>query len=255
MGIQLKSPREIELMRQAGNVVSQVFIEIKRFIVPGVDTAKIASIAEKVIRKHGATPTFLNYEGYPGAICISVNDVMVHGIPSKTVVLKSGDIVSLDVGATLNGYVGDACRTFLVGECSEVAKKIVEVTEKSFFEGVSIVKPGIHLGDVSARIQEFIEQNGFSVNRQYTGHGVGTHLHEDPIIPNYGKAGTGVILVEGMCLAIEPMVCEGKPEVEILEDGWTARTIDGKLSSHYENTIAVTKDGFEILTLSDGERR
>jgi len=252
--ISIKTQREISLMEKAGEVVAKVFTELEPLCVPGVSTLALADKAESVIRSCGATPTFLNYNGYPGSICISVNETLVHGIPSEKIVLKDGDIVSLDVGATLNGYCSDACRTYLVGICKENAKRLVRVTEECFFKGVALIKEGVHLGDVCHAIQEHAESNGYSVPREYTGHGIGTHLHEDPYIPNYGKKGTGPILLEGMCLAIEPMIAEGKKEVRILSDGWTAKMKDGKLSSHYENTLVVTKDGCKILTLTKEEK-
>ena len=247
--ISLKTSREISLMRKAGEVVAKVFTEVGPLCVPGVSTLYLANKAEEIIRKSGATPTFLNYSGYPGAICVSVNETLVHGIPSENIILKNGDIVSLDVGATLDGYCADACRTYLVGICKENAKQLVKITEECFFKGVSLIKPGIHLGDVSHAIESHAIKYGYSVPKEFTGHGIGTHLHEDPIIPNYGKSGTGPILCEGMCLAIEPMIAEGKPYTRILKDGWTAKMKDGKLSSHYENTLVITKDGYEILTL------
>jgi len=247
--ISLKSSREISLMRKAGEVVAKVFTKVGPLCVPGISTLQLANKAEEVIRKEGAIPTFLNYNGYPGAICISVNDTLVHGIPSEKIILKDGDIVSLDVGATLDGYCADACRTYLVGICKENAKRLVKITEECFFKGVSLIKPGIHLGDVCHAIETHAIKHGYSVPREFTGHGIGSHLHEDPYIPNYGKEGSGPILVEGMTLAIEPMIAEGKPQVRILSDGWTAKMKDGKLSSHYENTLVVTKEGYEILTL------
>lgn len=246
----IKSPREIELMRKAGEVVGKVFVALEGNIKPGMSTLDVASIAEKVIRDNGAYPTFLNYSGFPGAVCVSVNDELVHGIPSKKRILRDGDIVSVDVGATLNGYVGDACRTYPVGICRENALRLIEVTKQSFFEGCKYVRPGAHLGDVSHAIQKYCEDHGYSLPREYTGHGVGSHLHEDPYIPNYGVAGSGPILKEGMCLAIEPMVNEGHFALRVMKDGWTARTRDGKLSCHYENSIVVTKDGYEILTMA-----
>ena len=246
--ISIKTPREIQLMKEAGVVVSDVFKKVGPLCVPGVSTLTLANKAEEIIRSHGAIPTFLNYYGYPGSICVSVNDTVVHGIPSDKIVLKDGDVVSLDVGATLNGYVADACRTYVVGIASEETKRLVKVTEESFYEGIKLIKPGVHLGDVSNAIETHVKRNGFSVIKDYTGHGIGTHLHEDPYIPNYGKKGSGVILKEGMCLAIEPMVAMGDYHVRILKDGWTAKMKDGNLSSHYENTLVVTKDGYEILT-------
>ena len=248
--IKIKSPREIELMKLAGEVVSEVFLRLKPLCVPGVSTKKLADEAEKIIRSKGAIPTFLNYEGFPGSICVSVNDTVLHGIPSEKIILHDGDIVSLDVGATLNGYIADACRTYVVGIAKENAKRLVKVTEESFFEGVKLIKDGVHLGDVSHAIQAYVEKHGYSIIRDFTGHGVGSRLHEDPYIPNYGEVGTGPILKEGMTLAIEPMVAEGSYQVKILKDGWTTKMKDGKLSSHYENSLVVTKDGYEILTAS-----
>lgn len=244
----IKSPREIELMKKAGHIVGLVFEGIEGKIVPGLSTQDVADMCEKIIRDNNAYPTFLNYSGYPGAVCVSVNDEIVHGIPSKKRILRDGDIVSIDVGATLNGYVGDACRTYPVGICRENALKLVKVTEESFFEGMKYAKPGNHLGDISHAIQTYCEKNGYSLIREYTGHGVGAHLHEDPYIPNYGPAGSGPILKVGMCLAIEPMVAEGHFAIRVMKDGWTAKTRDGKLSSHYENSIVITEDGYEILT-------
>lgn len=244
----IKSPREIELMKKAGHIVALVFEGIEGKIVPGLSTQDIADMCEKIIRENGAYPTFLNYSGYPGAVCVSVNDEIVHGIPSKKRILKDGDIVSVDVGATLNGYVGDACRTYPVGICTEKALKLIKVTEESFFEGMKFARPGAHLGDISHAIQSHCEQNGYSLIREYTGHGVGASLHEDPYIPNYGPSGCGPILKVGMCLAIEPMVAEGHFAIRVMKDGWTAKTKDGKLSSHYENSIVITEDGYEILT-------
>ena len=235
-------------MKKAGRVVALVFEGIKDKIVPGISTKEVADMCEKIIRDNGAIPTFLNYYGYPGAVCVSVNDELVHGIPSERRILRDGDIVSVDVGATLNGYVGDACRTYPVGICQENALRLIRVTEQSFFEGVKYARPGNHLGDISHAIQQYCEDRGYSLPREYTGHGVGSVLHEDPYIPNYGTPGTGPVLKEGMTLAIEPMVAEGHFAVRVLKDGWTAKMKDGKLSSHYENSIVITKDGYEILT-------
>ncbi|MCQ2794147.1 MAG: type I methionyl aminopeptidase [Bacilli bacterium] len=242
-------------MRQAGQVVAKVFTTLKPLCVPGVSTLALANKADEVIRKEGGIPTFLDYQGYPGVICVSVNDTLVHGIPSDKIILHDGDIVSLDVGVTLNGYCADACRTYVVGIAKENAKRLVKVTEECFFTGVKLIQPGIHLGDVSHAIQAYAESHGYSVPRDYTGHGIGTHLHEDPSIPNYGLSGTGPILKEGMCLAIEPMIAEGRYATRILSDGWTAKMKDGKLSSHYENTLVVTKTGYEILTMSPTEQK
>ena len=244
----IKSPREIALMKEAGRVVALCFLELEKQIRPGLSTLDVANICEKIIRDHGAYPTFLNYGGFKGAVCVSVNDELVHGIPNEKRILHDGDIVSVDVGATLNGYIGDACRTYPVGICSERALKLIEVTKDSFLEGMKFAKAGNHLGDISHAIQEYVESHGYSVPREYTGHGVGSSLHEDPYIPNYGTAGSGPLLKEGMCLAVEPMVNEGHFALRIMKDGWTAKSRDGKLTCHYENSIVITKDGYEILT-------
>ncbi len=245
----VKSPREIVLMREAGQVVAKVFERLATFIRPGISTKALADEAEKIIRSHHASPTFLGYNGFKGAICVSVNDTLVHGIPSKHHILKEGDIVSCDVGATLKGYVGDACRTYPVGTISKEAARLLRVTEESFFKAVALIKPGVHLGDISHAIQKHNEENGYSLPREYTGHGIGQALHEDPYIPNIGEPNTGPVLKEGMCLAIEPMVSAGHPEVIVLDDGWTVKMKDGSLSSHYENTVVVTSTGYEILTM------
>lgn len=244
----VKSAREIELMREAGNVVACVFEALKPMMKAGVSTLELDLKAEEVIRSHNCLPTFKGYGGFPGSICISVNDTLIHGIPSNKIVLKDGDLVSLDVGATYQGYVGDAARSYIVGIGKEKDINLIKSTRKSFFEAVKLIRPGVRLGDISHAIQEYNEKNGYSLPRDYTGHGVGSHLHEDPAIPNYGKAGTGPILQEGMCLAIEPMVAEGKHNTRVLGDGWTVKMKDGKNGAHYENSIVVTKDGYEILT-------
>ena len=252
--ITCKSQREIELMRVAGKIVASVFKKLKPLLVPGVSTQELADIAEETIRSQGATPTFKGYGGFPGAICISINETLVHGIPSRNIILKEGDIVSLDVGATYKGYCGDACRTYPVGKISDEAARLVRTTEESFWHAVSLIKPGVHLGDICHAIQEYNEARGYSLPRDYTGHGIGSHLHEDPSIPNYGKAGTGPVLLKGMCLAIEPMVASGKHQTRTLPDQWTVKMRDGKISSHYENTLTITDDGVEVLTTYEGEK-
>ena len=251
--ITLKSPREIEKMREAGQLLSKVFEVIKPHIKEGVSTYAISKVAEDFIRANGGIPTFKGYGGFSGAICTSINDMVIHGIPSKKVILKNGDLLKVDAGVTLHGYVADAARTYFVGEVSDEAKKLAEVTKLSFFEGIKLIKPGVHLGDIGARIQEVIESNGYSVVKEYTGHGVGQQLHEDPYVPNYGIKGTGLILKEGMTLAIEPMVCQKNAKLYVIKDGWGAKTVDKGLTAHYENTIAITKDGVEILTISKEE--
>lgn len=243
----IKSQREIEIIREAGRIVAKVFDELKPFIVPGVSTKQIADKAEQIIHRAGGIAASKGYYGFPGAICTSVNDVIVHGIPNNQK-LKEGDIVSCDVVVTYQGYNGDACRTFRVGKVSEEADRLIRVTEECLEEGLKLVKPGIHLSDISAAIQKHAEENGYSIVREFTGHGIGKDMHEDPMIPNYGNPGHGPLLKEGMVLAIEPMVLQGKKECYVLPDGWTTKTRDGKLASHHENTIVVTKEGYEILT-------
>lgn len=243
----IKSQREIMLMREASRIVAQVLKDLESFIVPGVTTKEISKRADKIIRDAGAIPASKGYNGFPEAICTSVNDVIVHGIPNNQK-LKEGDIVSCDVVVTYQGYNSDACRTYRVGKVSSDADRLIRVTEECLEKGLELVKPGIHLSDISAAIQKHAEENGYSIVREFTGHGIGRSMHEDPMIPNYGEAGHGPILKEGMTLAIEPMVLQGKKECYVLNDGWTTKTLDGKLASHHENTIVVTKEGYEILT-------
>jgi len=244
----IKSPREIELMRKAGRVVALVFEKVGPMVKPGVSTLALSEAAEAVIRGEGALPSSKGYGGFPAAICASVNEVLVHGIPSERKILQDGDIVSLDVTAELNGYQGDACRTYAVGICPEAKLKLIKVTEQCFWNAMTLVKEGVHLGDIEHMIQVTAESNGYTTPREYTGHGIGREMHEDPYIPDYGEEGTGPILREGMTLAIEPMVMMGSNKLRTLRDGWTAVSKDGKPSAHYENTLAVTKDGYEILT-------
>ena len=245
----VKSPREIELMREAGRITASVFDALEPLIKPGITTRELDRVAEETIRAQGATPGFKGYGDFPFTICASVNDVLVHGFANSKP-LKEGDIISIDVGAVYKGYNGDAARTFAVGKISEEASKLIRVTEECFFEGMKFAKPGNFLGDISHAIQVHAEANGFSLPRDYTGHGIGRDLHEDPAIPNYGHAGTGVKLRVGMCLAVEPMLHQGRKETKVMSDGWTVKTVDGKLASHYENTIVITEDGYEILTLN-----
>lgn len=247
--ITIKSGKEIEKMRAAGKITGDALKEIEKYIKPGISTAELDKIAYDFIVSKGATPSFLHYNGFPGSICASPNDWVVHGIPSKDVVLAEGDIISIDMGACKDGYHGDAARTYAVGKISDEAQKLIDVTKQSFFEGIKHVIHGAKLGDVSATIQEYVEKNGYSVVRDLVGHGIGKNLHEDPNVPNFGHRGKGVRLAAGMTLAIEPMVNAGEYDVCVLEDDWTVVTEDGSLSAHYENTILVTKDGCEILTL------
>jgi len=246
--ITIKSPREIELIKQSGLIMKEVFLLLEKIVKPGISTGLINSKVEALICSRHATPTFKGYNGFPYALCISVNDVLIHGFPSFREILKSGDIVSIDVGVTLNGYITDAARTYLVGSCSEETKRLVEVTRNSFFEAMKVIKEGATIGDIGSAIQEYCEMNGYSVPRDYTGHGTGIHLHEDPVIPNYGRKGTGSVLKAGMVLAVEPMVCLGKHQTFVKMDGWTVKTRDGKNCAHYENTLVVTKDGYELFT-------
>ncbi len=253
MKIIIKSPREIALIKKAGSIIADLFDYLKVHTRAGISTKELDKLAESFIRSHGGIPTCKGYEGFPGAICISVNDTLLHGIPSKSIILKDGDIVSYDVCVTYEGYIADACRTFPVGEVTSEAKRLMETTKRCFFEAVKLIKPGVHLGDVSQKIYETGTSEGYTLTRDYGGHGVGREMHEDPFVLNYGEKGTGVILKKGMVIAIEPMLNEGKVELYTLDDGWTVKTLDGKLSCHYENTIAITDDGYEILTLEKGE--
>lgn len=246
--ITIKNDLEIDLMRKAGEIVGKTLNLLEQNIRPGITTAELDKIAEEFITKHGAKPSFKGLYGFPASVCISVNDTVVHGIPGNYV-LKDGDIVSVDCGACIGGFHGDAARTFPVGNVSEQAIKLIEVTRESFFEGIKKAKVGNRLSDISHEIQQYAESQGFSVVRDFIGHGIGRDVHESPDVPNFGKAGKGPMLVAGMALAIEPMINEGKYQVKSLNDGWTVVTADGKLSAHYENTIAILPNGPEILTL------
>lgn len=247
--ITIKSKSEIEKMRVACKITGDALKHIEKHIKPGITTAQLDKIAYDFIISKGAKPNFLNYGGFPGSICASVNDEVVHGIPSKKRVLKEGDIISIDMGAVIDGYNGDAARTYPVGKISDEAARLIEVTKQSFFEGIKHATHGAKLGDLSFAIQKCVEDNGYSVVRDLVGHGIGRKLHEDPSVPNFGRAGHGVKLAAGMTLAVEPMVNEGGYEVLSLEDDWTVVTADGSLAAHYENTILITKGECEILTL------
>lgn len=242
-----KTPREIEIMREAGKIVALTHQELKKHIVPGITTSKLDEIAEKVIRSYGASPSFKGYNGFTGSICASVNEELVHGIPGNKK-LKDGDIISIDIGAFYNGYHGDSAWTYAVGEIDEESKKLLEVTEESLYRGLEEAKAGVRLTNISHSIQSYVEDNGFSVVREYVGHGVGQDLHEDPQIPHYGDPGKGPRLKTGMVLAIEPMVNVGQRYVKTLSDNWTVVTVDGKRCAHFEHTIAITDEGYEILT-------
>ena len=236
-------------MRESCKLTRELFLILEDKIRAGVTTMELDTTAYNFYTKHGATPNFLNYNGYPGTICASVNDEVVHGIPSRHRVLRDGDIVSIDMGCILDGWHSDAARTFAVGKISDEAQRLIDVTRESFFKGIEVIKHGVKLGDVSSTIQDYVESNGFGVVRDLVGHGVGRALHEEPEVPNFGKAGKGIRLAAGMTLAIEPMVTAGDYHVNVLDDDWTVVTRDGSLAAHYENTVVVTREGVEILTL------
>lgn len=247
--ITIKTPKEIELMRASGQITKNLLELLGNEIKEGMTTKQIDKIAYDYITSCGATPSFLGYGGYPASTCISIDDMVVHGIPSKDIVIKSGQIVSVDVGAILNGWQSDAARTFMIGEVSEEKRKLVKVTEECFFKAIENLKDGTPLGDIGYYVQSHAEANGFSVVRALVGHGIGREMHEDPQVPNFGKKGTGIRLKKGMTIAIEPMINAGTYHVDFLNDGWGVRTKDRKPSSHYENTVAITDNGVEILTL------
>lgn len=249
MAVSIKSQKEIELMRESCRLLSIVHDEMGKAIKPGISTYEINKIGEDMIKSFGCIPNFKNYNGFPVAICVSVNEEVVHGIPSKKKILKEGDIVSLDAGLIYKGYHSDAARTHMVGEVSNEAKRLIEVTKQSFFEGIKFAKEGCHLHEISAAIGEYAESFGYGVVRDLVGHGIGTHLHEDPQIPNFKQRNRGIRLQAGMTLAIEPMISAGTYEVEWLDDDWTVVTKDRSLAAHYENTILITKGEPEILTL------
>ena len=245
--ITLKSSHEIDLMRQAGKITAAARALAGEMVKPGVTTQEIDKAVEAFIRQQGAVPSFLGYSGYPASACISVNDEVIHGIPGKRM-LQEGDIVSIDVGAFIGGFHGDCAATFACGQISEEAQRLIDVTRQSFFEGIKFAKEGYRVQDISAAVQTYVESHGFSVVREFVGHGVGAHLHESPEIPNFGRSGRGARLLRGMTLAIEPMVNLGGAAILQMNDGWTVKTRDGKLSAHYENTILVTDGEPEILT-------
>ena len=253
MAVTIKSPREIELMREAGRILAKTHEELAKNLRPGMSTWDIDHMGEEIIRSYGCIPSFKNYNGYPASICVSVNDEVVHGIPSKKRILREGDIVSLDAGLIYKGYHSDAARTHAVGEISPEAQKLIDVTRQSFFEGIKMAKAGNHLYDISAAIGNYAESFGYGVVRDLCGHGIGTHLHEEPDIPNFKKFRRGMKLKSGMTLAVEPMINIGTPDVLWLDDEWTVITADMSLSAHYENTIIITEGRPEILTLTDSE--
>lgn len=243
-----RSTDELERMRAAGRLVGEVLAELAGLVAPGVTTADLDAVAEKRIARAGATPAFKGYHGYPATICASINDEVIHGIPSGRRLLNDGDIISIDVGASLNGYFGDSAITLPVGQVSEEAATLLRVTEEALYKAIDRVRPGSRISDLGHAVQKHVEAYGFSVVREFVGHGIGQRMHEEPQIPNYGDPGRGPRLTEGMVLAIEPMVNAGKPAVKVLGDGWTAVTRDNSLSAHFEHTVAVTADGPWILT-------
>jgi len=245
----IKSDDEINGIREASRIVAEVLEYVKDRLIPGTSLAAIDRWIDEYIRKRGGSPTFLGYRGFPKSSCISLNNEVVHGIPADKKVIKEGDLVKVDVGVTLNGYIGDAARTYIIGEVSDRALELVRTTEEALYKGIDAAKPGNRLSDISHAIQVTAEAHGFSVVRELGGHGVGLKLHEDPIIPNYGKPGRGPVLKAGMVFALEPMLNMGGPEVKTLDDGWTVVTKDGSLSAHFEHTIAIREKGAEILTV------
>jgi len=249
MAVSIKSAREIELMREAGRILAMVHDELGNAIKPGMSTKEVDIIGEQLIRKYNCIPSFLNYNGYPASICVSVNDEVVHGIPNKKRILQDGDIVSLDAGVIYKGYHSDSARTIAVGTISPEAQKLIDVTKQSFFEGIKMAKAGNHLYDISAAIDAYVSQFGYGIVRDLVGHGIGSKLHEDPQIPNFAQRRRGLKLEAGMTLAIEPMINMGRADVEWLDDDWTVVTEDGSLSAHYENTILITDGEPEILSM------
>lgn len=249
MAVTIKSENQIELMREAGRRLALLHETLGKAVRPGMSTLDIDRLGEELIRDMGCVPNFKNYQGYPASICVSVNNEVVHGIPSRSRILQEGDIVSLDAGLIYKGYHSDAARTWGVGRISQEAQKLIDVTEQSFFKGIVYAREGCSLTEVSAAIQDYIEGNGFSVVRDLVGHGIGTRLHEDPEVPNFRRRGSSLKLKAGMTLAIEPMVAAGDPDVECLEDGWTIITQDGSLAAHYENTVLISKGECEVLSL------
>ena len=246
--IVLKTTRELSLMKEACVISAGALKAAGAAVEPGVSTEEINRVAHDFIVRHGAVPTFLGYSGYPAASCISINDEVIHGIPSKKRIVKAGDIVSIDLGASINGYTGDNAATFACGDISPEAKRLCDVTRESLYEGIKKAVAGGRLGDIGFAIASYCEERGFSVVREYTGHGVGANLHEDPSVPNFGTPGRGVRLLPGMTIAIEPMINQGSAAIRTQPDGWTVRTKDGKLSAHFEHTVAITADGPKIMT-------
>lgn len=245
----IKSNEEIKLMREANAIVRDLLLYLEEKVKPGISTADLDKLAYEFITKRGAKPSFLGYDGFPASICTSVDDVVVHGIPSHDQILEEGQIIGIDVGAYIHGYHGDAARTVAVGKISPEKQRLIDVTRESFFKGVATLKDGVRLGDLSSAIQSHAESNGYSVVRELVGHGIGRKMHEDPSVPNYGIQGHGVKLKKNMTIAVEPMINMGKRDIYVDDDGWTIHTRDGLPSAHYENTLLITEDGYELLTL------
>ncbi len=246
--IVLKTTRELNLMREACRIAAGALRVAGEAVEPGITTAQIDKIAYDYIISQGAKPNFLNYNGFPATACISINDEVIHGIPSKKRVLRAGDIVSIDLGATINGYHGDNAATFACGDISYEARRLMDTTRESLYEGIKAAQNGNRVGDIGLAVQQYVEARGYSVVREFVGHGVGASLHEAPEVPNYGRPGRGVRLVPGMTIAIEPMINLGQAQVNVMPDGWTVKTTDGKLSAHFEHTVAITADGPVIMT-------
>lgn len=247
--ITIKSEEQIECMRESGRLTGDLLKYLEKEIKAGMTTKALDKLAYEYITSFGATPSFLGYAGYPASTCISIDETVVHGIPSDDIIIKEGQIVSVDVGVIYNGWQGDAARSFLIGECSEEKVKLVNVTRECFFKAIENLCDGTPLGDIGYKVQTHAEANGFSVVRALTGHGIGREMHEDPAVPNYGRKGTGIRLKKGMTIAIEPMINAGMFKVDFMKDGWTVKTQDRRPSAHYENTVAITESGAEILTL------
>ncbi len=247
--IEIKTDAEIKKMIVAGKILGECFDFIKPYIVPGVSTLKLDHLAESFLRKHGCVPSFKGYDGFPGSICASVNDVLIHGIPSDKIILKEGDIISIDMGNIINGFNGDAARTYPVGKISSEAQRLIDCTQECFFKAYKEAVVGAHLSNISAKISEVATNYGYSTTKEYGGHGIGREMHEDPFIFNYGERGHGVIIRKNMCLAIEPMIHEGSCKIKNLDDGWGVSSADGKLTCHFENTIYIDDDGPHITTI------
>lgn len=245
----IKSDSEIQKMKEAGALLGEVFDLLAKEVKPGVSTAKLDRLAEKYLRQRGCVPSFKGYGGFPGSICASVNECLIHGIPSKKIILKEGDIISIDMGNIIHGFQGDAARTFPVGEISPETKRLIECTEKCFYEALKVAKPGAHISDMSAKISEVAAEYGYSTTKEYGGHGIGREMHEDPFIFNYGTPGHGPVIRKGMCLACEPMIHQGSDSITQLDDGWGVVSTDGKLTCHYENTMYIDDEGAHITTI------